>query len=139
MDAWRNCDRNVRGWCREHLGEVAADWVLFLEWDVLARGNLAAALGTPRRGVGLIGPAVTQGVRDRNWPTFTEVFRLPMEMQAGAIGIAPFAVCAIRVDVLSMICEERLPFRSTLVTFWMPRSSWAKLFTNSPFSLVMVL
>ena len=106
-DAWRNCDRNVRAWCIEHLAEVDTEWVVFLEWDVMVRANLAAALGNPRRGIGLIGPAVMQGVRDRQWPIFPEISRLPLDMRAGAIGIAPFAVCAVRRDVLALICEER--------------------------------
>jgi len=93
--AWRNCHRLARAWWAEHRETVVTPWVVFLEYDVLVRADLAVALGRPRPGVGVVGARVLQGVRDAHWIGFREVERLPDEMQAGAIGVTPFAVFAV--------------------------------------------
>jgi hypothetical protein len=74
--------------------------VVFLEYDVLVRADLAAALGRPRPGVGVVGARVLQGVRDAHWIGFREVEALPEDLRAGAIGITPFAVFAVSREAM---------------------------------------
>ena len=98
--AWRNCHLLVREWWAANRETVGTPWVVFLEYDVLVRADLAAALGRPRPGVGVVGARVLQGVRDAHWIGFRDVEKLPEELRAGAIGITPFAVFAASREAL---------------------------------------
>ncbi|MEO5914874.1 MAG: hypothetical protein ABIS50_11615 [Luteolibacter sp.] len=104
-EGWLNCDRNIRHWWWENGAAVETEWLVFMEYDTLPRANLAAALGKPRPRVGMMGATVMQGVRDRGWPGFQDIDKLPLKMRAGAIGICPQAICAVRRDVLDAICS----------------------------------
>jgi hypothetical protein len=102
MDAWRNCDRNVREWWRGNREKVVAGRVLFLEWDVFVSGDLE---GWVPLGNGLHCARVKMPVKDRGWSGFREVNRLPRELRGYAIGCEPSAVLMLSRDVLDEVAD----------------------------------
>ena len=122
--AWRNCDRNIREWWRESQGQVTADAVLFLEYDVYCDVDLRTIIPPLPLGVGIAGATILSGLADirRFWP-FAEIPRLPRCTQALACATAPLAVLLIHRMALAAIlhplhdalfsadifCETRLP------------------------------
>jgi hypothetical protein len=104
MDAWRNCDRNIREWWKANGEAITAEWMLFFEWDVFANVDLAATMRSIRKGsVGcakLLTPVLHPG-----WLGWKEIDRLPREIQGFAIGMEPSAVLALRRDALEEIAH----------------------------------
>lgn len=107
-NAWRNCDRNIRGWWREFGAGVAADQVLFLEYDVRVTVDLTKAIRRMPAGFGMSGAAVKgQAMHGHAWPLFAEAVRLPREVRALACGIAPLAVVLVSRSALDALADER--------------------------------
>lgn len=88
---WRNCDRHVRDWWRQHRETVTTPEVVFVEYDVYIDIDLDTILTPSEAGVGMRGAAIARGVADRAWPPFADVPRLPRSMRAHAVGVIPFA------------------------------------------------
>jgi hypothetical protein len=124
IQAWRNCDRNLLDWWRQHGSEeVQTDRVLVLEWDVFTNVNLLDGWVPPARWKGIVCPAIKSPVLDPGWPVFAEIDRLPRELRAWAIGAVPFAAMMVSREVLDQIalpiwdevfasdifCELRMP------------------------------
>lgn len=105
---WRNCDTNLRDWWRSHRAEVAAPWVLFLEWDVAATADLTTMIRKPKRGVGLVCAQLYSAVAHRRtWPPFGEVPRLPRELREIAVGCVPNAVLLVSREAMDAVCDPR--------------------------------
>lgn len=123
-DLWRNCDRNIRSYWRDHRHLVAADQVLYLEYDVFCDVDLRAFISPLRAGTGLQAARILSGLTDvrKFWP-FGDIPKLPRSMQAFACASAPLAVLLISRAALDAIlapaydavfasdifCETRLP------------------------------
>jgi hypothetical protein len=124
LDAWRNCDRNLREWWQDHGFAVKAERVLFLEWDVFCNVPLQPLIPAKAGRAGLVAASIKTAVRDaRSWPVFQETKRLPAHLRAWACGAVPFAALLIdrlALDALSapqwdelfeadLFCELRTP------------------------------
>lgn len=105
---WRNCDRNIRNWWRSNHHLVKSSHVVFLEWDVFCNVPLQSLL-QPMDGV-VCASIKRQGKGLRPWLWFSELKRLPAEMQAQAIGIVPLAVLQFTRAALDAICDPRHDF-----------------------------
>ena len=105
--AWRNCDRNIRVWWRDHRGQVTTESVLFLEYDVLVNVPLLPVVPSMTPGVGIAGAAVLTAVADgrKYWP-FRETNRLPVAIRSHAIGIAPLAFLQISRHALDRLIDQ---------------------------------
>lgn len=104
---WRNCDVNLRDWWRSHRAEVAAPWVLFLEWDVAATADLTAMIRTPKRGTGLVCAQLHSAVAHRRtWPPFGEIPRLPRVLREIAVGCVPNAVLLVSREAMDAACKR---------------------------------
>lgn len=124
LHLWRNCDRNIRAYWRDHRHLVAADAVLFLEYDVFCDIEITHLSAALDRGVDIAGAEVKSCVRHLRsyWP-FEDIPRLPRFMQGLACAIAPAGVLLISRPALDAIlapeydavfaadifCEVRLP------------------------------
>lgn len=121
---WRNCDRNIRAYWRDHRNLVASGHVLFLEYDVFCDVDLRSVILPEFPDCGIAGASILSGLRDirRFWP-FADIPKLPRSMQALACASAPLAVLLISRPALDAIlapeydpvfsadifCETRLP------------------------------
>ncbi len=103
--AWRNVDRNIRNWWKDHRDEVKSRHVVFFEWDVRCNVPLAP-LFHPFEGL-LCSQIKRQGDRGKPWLWFRDVPRLPVELQAEAIGVVPLAVLQFSREVLDAIADPR--------------------------------
>jgi hypothetical protein len=98
--AWKNCDRNLRDWWREHAAEVATERVLFLEWDVFVNADLAAMLPG---GKGMFCARLKMPVADRGWSGFKELNKLPREIRGFGVGTEPMAALMVSREVLDEV------------------------------------
>ena len=121
---WRNCDRNIREWWREHRDSVTEIAVLFLEYDVFCDVDLRGAMPPLAPRCGLAAASLVTPVQHRHsyWP-FEDLCNLPRTMQGLACAAAPLAVLLISREALDAIlspeydevfaadifCELRLP------------------------------
>ena len=106
LERWRNCDRNLREWWIANRETVASDAVLFMEWDVYCNVPLETIIPPLPAGVGMMGAAIAQAVRDgRTWPPFREIPRLSRRLQVHAIGIVPFAVLLLSRAALDALAD----------------------------------
>lgn len=106
-EIWKNCDRIIREWWREHRETVTTPEVLFLEWDVICDVDLCAVLSPAQDRVGLRGAAILSPIQDRQWPAFAELPRLPRKIRAHAIGLVPSAALLFRREALDAIADPK--------------------------------
>jgi hypothetical protein len=103
--AWRNCDRNIRDFWSARRGTVAAESVLFLEWDVFANIDLLLNFTHPTSAV--LGAAVKSPVTDRRtFLQFRELDRLPAWVAGAAIGLVPSAVLLMPRALLDRLVDD---------------------------------
>ena len=108
LDGWRNCDRNMREFWRAKRAEVAAQKVLFIEYDVFANVALGPLMPALQKGCGIVCAAVKSPVRDgRSWFPFQETNRLPAELQSVVIGTAPMAVLLCDRAALDAVLDAK--------------------------------
>jgi hypothetical protein len=121
---WRNCDRNIRAYWRDHRHLVQAGHLLFLEYDVFCDVDLRSVIQPSFTRFGIAAAQILSGLTDRRsfWP-FDDIPKLPRSMQALACATAPLALLLISSDALEAIispsydpvfeadifCELRLP------------------------------
>jgi hypothetical protein len=101
--AWRNCDRAIRDWWREHRHLVEGDHVAFIEWDVVANMDLSRAI-VP--GAGIVAPVV-EVARGSTWCWFAEVDHLPAWLRGYAASVRPLAVLIISRECLDAIAAPK--------------------------------
>lgn len=121
FQAWRNVDRNIRAWWRNHGHEVASDHIVIFEWDV--RCNLPiTSLFTPFEGL-LCSQIKRLDDPGERWRWFDEIPKLPPELGRHPLGVVPLgvlqfsrraldAMCAPEFDELfaaDLYCEMRTP------------------------------
>lgn len=92
---WRNCDRVLRDWWKEHHASVKTDLVWFLEWDVYVNIPLPSV--------------ATQGLACKNihspnpsWIWFGESHKLPF----AARGASPLGVTLFHRKLLDALSSE---------------------------------
>jgi len=105
LDAWRNCDRNLREWWKTHRNAVATERVIFLEYDVFCNVDLRDVVPGKSPISGMVGAALKTPVRDAGWWPFREAAALPKPMQAFAVGMAPFAVLVVDRPALDAVAD----------------------------------
>jgi len=103
---WRNCDRNIRDWWRQHRDQVGSSHVVFMEWDVLCNVRLETLIEPAE---GLLCAEMKTCIKDfDSWYWFKgELPNLPVEMQPTACGAVPLALLQFSRSALDLICEER--------------------------------
>jgi hypothetical protein len=108
VEAWRNCDRNMRRWWVENRETCAAGAVLFLEWDVLVTRSLEGELDLLDGSAGMavanvFGPLGT----GRRFAPFRETVRLPAEIRHLAAAAVPTGVVGLTRAALDALADER--------------------------------
>lgn len=109
VDAWRNCDRNIRQAWRELAGTIRTGHVLFLEWDVRCDVDLRTVF--PDLPQGLMVAHLKSPVADRRaWLPFRELDRLPENIRHHAIGCVPSAVALMSRQCADMLASQALDY-----------------------------
>ena len=104
QESWRNADRPIRDWWIKRREKVAADFVLFLEWDVYANIDLRTVFTEEMTSAGLVAPCLKSAVTDRRaWQQFDGISRLPDAIRPHACGVEPLAVILLSRAALDAI------------------------------------
>lgn len=108
LEAWRNCDREIRDWWREWRGSAGWQHILFLEGDVYANCDLGELLTGAWCEADLVAAKCRYQVTHRlSWDGFREIQRLPDAMLERVMAIEPLAVVLMSRKGLDLIAEER--------------------------------
>lgn len=102
--AWRNCDRILREWWLHQGRFISFNHVVFLEYDVLFNANISSIFPNGD----FIVKDVKYPKRNAGWMWFSEIPKLPLELQKFARGIAPFGAVLFSSQCLSAIMNHPL-------------------------------
>ena len=100
---WRNCDRHIRDFWKAHRTSVKADYVIFMEHDVLCNDSVKKRIPNL---LGMSGAKVVDGILSEHthWNWASEVVRLPEGVRSDRV-IVPQAVIQFSRDCLDAICQ----------------------------------
>lgn len=88
LDYWRNADRVIRNWWKANKGSVAADYIAFIEGDVLVNYDLTKLI-VP--GVDLTGSVIREQGDGEPWKWWIDGVFLPEEVKGSMVGVIPLA------------------------------------------------
>lgn len=99
--AWRNCDKLIRDWLKNNVGEIRTNNVLLIEWDVLVKKELPDMF---------IDRVYCKEIRtiqhNRRWCWFNENNVLG-EYKRFAMGIVPFGFIMLNIDHINMWIDPK--------------------------------
>ena len=99
---WRNSDRSIRDWWRANQSKVKSEHLLLLEWDALCT---SLEFEFPILGMGV--SATKDRDTDKDWYWWHEVDKLPPDLRAHAIGVAPLGAILFHRNALDWMAEPR--------------------------------
>jgi len=119
VDNWRNGDRPLRNWWREHGHTVTSPTIAVLEWDTLVLApipelpeqlDLASAMCVKRRAGDPLPKPRRMADPDwtpSSWWWWQDIRHLPLQLGDLAIGLVSFGFYLMRRPVLDCVCSSQ--------------------------------